>query len=122
MKEASARPRDAAVIFVGLMNGYRHGVRRYALVFGGHRDREIQASIAGRWRPRAAGGFRDVHRPKFVAVKGSDFVCARMLREDIGVAVIPGNDKGAPERLLGGAAELRATPPNVNGPVVALTL
>jgi hypothetical protein len=28
VKEASARPRDAAVIFVGLMNGYRHGARR----------------------------------------------------------------------------------------------
>jgi hypothetical protein len=76
----------------------------------GHRDREIQAPLAGRWRPRAAGGVRYVHRPKFVAVKGSDFVCTRMLPEDIGVAVIPGNDKGTPERLIGGAAELRDTP------------
>ena len=45
-----------------------------------------------------------------------------MLREGIGVAVIPGNDKGPPEQFGGDAAEARATPPNVNAPVVALIL
>ena len=44
-----------------------------------------------------------------------------MLREGIGVAIIPGNDKGTPEGLVGGAAELR-DPANVNAPLVALIL
>jgi hypothetical protein len=89
------------------MKGYCHVACADVLVVGGHREGKIHAPSRRRREPEGVGVV-DVHRPKAVAVKGTEDFFTKILRESIGVAVIPGNEKGALDGYgLGPAAELR---------------